>query len=191
MINIFSTSTFYNKKFFISTFLLIILILNLFLFKDVYEEQSISILFLEKIHSIPKDISKIFKILYFFSLIISWSFFLNIIYQKFIIPTIPEKTKTNIQEKNSLIIGKNLSDGKIVSIPEKGLYQNILITGTIGTGKTSSAMYPITKQLLNMGIGMLVLDVKGNFHEKVKELSANTNKKLIVIQLGGKYTYNQ
>ena len=61
MINIFSTSTFYNKKFFISTFLLIILILNLFLFKDVYEEQSISILFLEKIHSIPKDISKIFK----------------------------------------------------------------------------------------------------------------------------------
>ena len=105
MINIFSTSTFYNKKFFISTFLLIILILNLFLFKDVYEEQSISILFLEKIHSIPKDISKIFKILYFFSLIISWSFFLNIIYQKFIIPTIPEKTKTNIQEKNSLIIG--------------------------------------------------------------------------------------
>ena len=190
MINIFSTSTFYNKKFFISTFLLIILILNLFLFKDVYEEQSISILFLEKIHSIPKDISKIFKILYFFSLIISWSFFLNIIYQKFIIPTIPEKTKTNIQEKNSLIIGKNLSDGKIVSIPEKGLYQNILITGTIGTGKTSSAMYPITKQLLNMGIGMLVLDVKGNFHEKVKELSANTNKKLIVIQLGGKYTYN-
>lgn len=190
MINIFSTSTFYNKKFFISTFLLIILILNLFLFKDVYEEQSISILFLEKIHSIPKDISKIFKILYFFSLIISWSFFLNIIYQKFIIPTIPEKTKTNIHEKNSLIIGKNLSDGKIVSIPEKGLYQNILITGTIGTGKTSSAMYPITKQLLNMGIGMLVLDVKGNFHEKVKELSANTNKKLIVIQLGGKYTYN-
>ena len=190
MIHIFSTSTFYNKKFFISTFLSIILILNLFLFKDVYEEQSITILFLEKIHSIPKDISKILKILYFFSLIISWSFFLNIIYQKFIIPTIPEKTKTNIHEKNSLIIGKNLSDGKIVSIPEKGLYQNILVTGTIGTGKTSSAMYPITKQLLNMGIGMLVLDVKGNFHEKVKELSANTNKKLIVIQLGGKYTYN-
>lgn len=190
MICILNTSTFYNKKFFISTFLFIIILLNLFLFKDVYEEESITILFLEKIHSIPKDISNILKITYFISLIISWCFFLNIIYQKFIIPTIPEKTKTNIHEKNSLVIGKSLSDGKIVSISEKGMYQNMLITGTIGTGKTSSAMYPITKQLLNMGIGMLILDVKGNFHEKVKELSQNTSKNLIVIQLGGKYTYN-
>lgn len=190
MIYILNTSTFYNKKFFISTFLLIIILLNLFLFKDVYEEESITILFLEKIHSIPKDISSILKITYFISLIISWCFFLNIIYQKFIIPIIPPKIKANTCEKNSLIIGKSLTDGKTISISEKGMYQNILITGTIGTGKTSSAMYPITKQLLNMGIGMLILDVKGNFHEKVKELSRNTSKNLIVIQLGGKYTYN-
>ena len=37
---------------------------------------------------------------------------------------------------------------QIVLPRTKGLYQNILITGTIGTGKTSSAMYPFTKQLI-------------------------------------------
>lgn len=49
---------------------------------------------------------------------------------------------------NSLHIdlGQDLSSNEIVSISEKGLYQNMLITGAIGSGKTSSAMYPITRQ---------------------------------------------
>ena len=65
-----------------------------------------------------------------------------------------------------------------------------MVTGTIGTGKTSSAMYPFTKQLINMNIGMLILDVKGNFHQKVQEFAQKTNRNVIVIELGGKYTYN-
>lgn len=32
---------------------------------------------------------------------------------------------------------------------ENGLYQNFLITGSIGSGKTSSAMYPFSKQLIS------------------------------------------
>lgn len=40
-------------------------------------------------------------------------------------------------------------DGSIKYIKENGLYQNIFITGTIGSGKTSSAMYPFTKQLIS------------------------------------------
>ena len=55
-----------------------------------------------------------------------------------------------LNSKNSLIIGKDILTNETISIPEKGLYQNMLITGTIGTGKTSSAMYPFTKQLLKM-----------------------------------------
>ena len=98
-------------------------------------------------------------------------------------------TQTSIP-KNELIIGKDLETHSIISIPEKGLYQNILVTGTIGTGKTSSAMYPFTKQLLDMNIGMLILDVKGNFHIKVKELAKQLNRQVIIIELGGKYTYN-
>lgn len=51
-------------------------------------------------------------------------------------------------------------------------------------------MYPFTKQLLQMGYGMLILDVKGNFHIKVKEIAKTLNRNVITIELGGKYTYN-
>lgn len=106
----------------------------------------------------------------------------------------------NIINKNNLqlLIGLN-SENNNVFIPEKGLYQNILVTGTIGSGKTSSAMYPFTKQLIyyknnnySEKIGMLILDVKGNYHAQVEQFcnKFNRTEDLIVIELGGKYKYN-
>ncbi|MBR2705396.1 MAG: type IV secretion system DNA-binding domain-containing protein, partial [Clostridia bacterium] len=124
-----------------------------------------------------------------------------------------KKIKTNkkiinnnylLEEKNNknniinLLIGIDNNNNKIF-IPEKGLYQNILVTGTIGTGKTSSAMYPITEQLIKYNsydkdkkIGMLILDVKGNYYKKVKEYTEkyNRNDDLIIIEINGKYKYN-
>lgn len=97
----------------------------------------------------------------------------------------------------NLLIGKN-SENAFLSLPESSLYQNILITGAIGTGKTASAMYPFTRQLINykadtnQKLGMLILDVKGNYYEKVSEFSKISGREddLIVIELGGKYKYN-
>ena len=93
-----------------------------------------------------------------------------------------------------MYIGENISDKTSVYIPEKSLYQNILITGTIGTGKTSSAMYPFTEQLISnsLKIPMLILDVKGNYYLKVQELCEKYYRldDLVVIELGGKYKYN-
>ncbi|MBR1654591.1 MAG: type IV secretion system DNA-binding domain-containing protein [Clostridia bacterium] len=75
----------------------------------------------------------------------------------------------------------------------------MIITGTIGSGKTSSAMYPFTKQLINYKyndfenkIGMLILDVKGNYQFQVQEFCKQFNRldDLIIIELGGKYKYN-
>lgn len=75
----------------------------------------------------------------------------------------------------------------------------MLITGTIGSGKTSSAMYPFTKQLLeynseniNDKIGMLILDVKGNYYEKVLEYAKlyNLENDLIIIGLNSNNFYN-
>ena len=51
-------------------------------------------------------------------------------------------------------------------------------------------MYPFTKQIIEMGYGMLILDVKGNFHLKVKEIARKCYRNVITIELGGKYTYN-
>ena len=105
-----------------------------------------------------------------------------------------EKSKNNLK----ILIGTDIKNNKIF-IPEKGLYQNILVTGTIGTGKTSSAMYPITEQLIkynfdnnNLKIGMLVLDVKGNYYKQVKKYANKYNRDddLIIIEINGKYKYN-
>ena len=107
----------------------------------------------------------------------------------------PQYKIENIKETENngeihLNVGTNMETALPVVIPEKGLFQNILITGTIGTGKTSSAMYPFLNQLLEKNIGMLILDVKGNFYSKVLELNKIYKRKVFVIELGGKYTYN-
>ena len=97
-----------------------------------------------------------------------------------------------------LLIGEDFNHQKIY-LPESGLYQNFLITGTIGSGKTSSAMYPFTKQLLEYNyfhpqkkIGMLILDVKGNFYQQVQNYAKQyqLEKDLIVIELKSNIFYN-
>lgn len=109
-------------------------------------------------------------------------------------PSLIEKKSFNL----NLLIGLD-ENGQKITLNEKSLYQNILITGTIGTGKTSSAMYPFTKQLISYNsdditskIGMLILDVKGNYYKKVKEFAERENRTsdLIVLELGGFYKYN-
>ena len=98
-----------------------------------------------------------------------------------------------------LLIGKDISSNKKVYIPESGLYQNFLITGTIGTGKTSSAMYPFTEQLIkynslhpNNKLGILILDVKGNYFKQVKQFASkyNLEKDVLEISLNSKIRYN-
>ena len=51
-------------------------------------------------------------------------------------------------------------------------------------------MYPFVEQLISQNIGMLILDVKGNFHMQVKEIAKRYNRKIRVIELNGYETYN-
>lgn len=97
-----------------------------------------------------------------------------------------------------LNLGKD-SHNALVFIPEKGLFQNILITGAIGSGKTSSAMYPITEQLIaykslssSEKLGMLILDVKGNYIYQVLKYAKLYNREddIIPIQISGNFNYN-
>ena len=112
------------------------------------------------------------------------------------------KYNINFQKYNkkiNLLIGKEINSQKNIIIPELGLYQNFLITGTIGTGKTSSAMYPFTEQLIkynslnkNNKIPILILDVKGNYFNYIKKVLNKYNLKndLIEIGLNSKIKYN-
>ena len=99
-------------------------------------------------------------------------------------------SKQNTQ-KIELLIGKSINLNQNVILPESGLYQNFLITGTIGTGKTSSAMYPFTEQLIkfnsinkNKKIPILILDVKGNYFKQVKIFAKKYNLENDIIELG-------
>ena len=107
-------------------------------------------------------------------------------------------TDNNLNSKLNLLAGTDINDN-LVYISENGLYQNILITGTIGSGKTSSAMYPFTRQLIEYKsddkkekLGLLILDVKGNYHKQVEKYCNlyNRQKDLMVLSLDGNIKYN-
>lgn len=143
-----------------------------------------------------------FKLLYYISEILSSLIISNFIYSKYLSKLFASSHTFTNKSINlvslNILIGKN-ANNELVYIPENSLYQNILITGGIGTGKTSSAMYPFTSQLINymsnninQKIGFLILDVKGNYYSQVKKFAQTANRldDLIVIELNGFYTYN-
>lgn len=126
----------------------------------------------------------------------------NIIISYYLISSFSSFEIKNVENKKApifgLLVGKDI-DNNNVYIPEKSLYQNILITGSIGSGKTASAMYPFTKQLIEYEhnnkikkLSFLILDVKGNYYSKVLDFAKKFNRlnDVIVLQINGKYKYN-
>lgn len=81
------------------------------------------------------------KIIYIIISLISYCFVFNFIFNKFIKNKIkPNSNKyfnsqPEIKNNFSLLLGKSSVSGNSVYIPLKGLYQNILVTGTIGSRK--------------------------------------------------------
>lgn len=138
MIHVISTRLFYNKIFFISIFLSLIILLNLFLFDEVFTAHELSFFFLDKTHTLPSNITSILKISYLISMSITWCFVLNNLYRNFMKTRSYDATHHHEPHQfssHSLVIGKNSNDNSIISIPEKGLYQNMLITRNHWNGK--------------------------------------------------------
>ena len=80
--------------------------------------------------------------------------------------------KENIKKdevKTQYVIAKDESD-EVVTVNEEDLYQNVLITGSIGSGKTSGAIARITYPIIKSGKGGVVLDAKGNFVDTVSNM---------------------
>ena len=143
------------------------------------------------------------KLFYIFSVCYLSFIFFNNIFSSFIFRKFKKSVKSSSYSSSSthlsLYVGNSFETSSKLFIPEKGLYQNILITGTIGSGKTSSAMLPFTKQLINYDcqdeskkFGMLILDVKGNFFKEVVEFARQCNRldDIITIEVGGHFKYN-
>lgn len=172
-------------------------------FQPIFQSSSIIIPYSLRSFDICKRAPNVWHLLKFlyiiFSflscLIISNSIFTKIFHKKEV--STHREDEIIIDNKNlNLYIGTDYSSNKKVFIPEKGLFQNILVTGTIGSGKTSSFMYPTTKQLIefecnnpNKKLGILILDVKGNYYAQVEKYAKSCNRKddLVIIELRWKY----
>ena len=191
------------KFIFIILLSFILIHIGVIIFSPVFSSNNITIYFYEKsLNIFPSNpiLWHILKLLF----IISYthvSVFISTYLSCFIHPKNKKRklNKSDNNSKNCLKLFIGYSNDNPIYIPELGLYQNILITGTIGTGKTSSAMYPFTNQLISYKasvksakIGMLILDVKGNYYNKVLEYAQKYNRldDVIVIELNGKYKYN-
>lgn len=194
-----------NKILFITTFTLIFFSIGYIIFSPIYTLNSVYISYGLYPYDICKkqpELWRTIKIIFPISSFINIVILSNTVFKKFRRMKHKDKESPRINSINKnalqLLIGKDIQNQPII-IPEKGLYQNMIITGTIGSGKTSSAMYPFTKQLIyyknnndEEKIGMLILDVKGNYQLQVKEFCENFNRleDLIIIELNGKYRYN-
>jgi TraM recognition site of TraD and TraG len=86
-----------------------------------------------------------------------------------------------------------------LTIPERGLFTGIAIFGAIGSGKTSCCMLPFAEQVLaykahdkEKRIGGLILEVKGDFCRKAKDIldRHGRSKDYIEISLDSEYRYN-
>jgi hypothetical protein len=84
-------------------------------------------------------------------------------------------------------------------VPERGLFTGIAVFGAVGSGKTSSCLYPFAEQILSyqaanrdMRIGGLVLEVKGDFCHRVREIldRCGRGEDYIELSLDSEYRYN-
>ena len=86
-----------------------------------------------------------------------------------------------------------------LAIPERGLFTGIAILGAVGSGKTSCCMLPYASQILSYQahdparrIGGIVLEVKGDFCGKIKQLLERHGRGEDYVEIGldSSFRYN-
>ncbi len=195
-------NTFFKRVIFNFALMFIFLALYVLLFHEIYTSDNIMISFAVHPFNICEkypDVWLKLKIIYIPITIISSLICTNLLYSTLFTKKKLNKKITQYKKDDLSILVSNDKSGAPIILPEASLYQNILITGTIGSGKTSSIMYPFIKQLIKYRcdddkkkLGMLILDVKGNYYAQVKKYAEYFHREedLVVIELGGNIKYN-
>ena len=126
-----------------------------------------------------------FLLFYFFIFCIVYKFYSNFYLKR-------KSNKVVKEDKDGIYINLGKYEDEDVFIKEKGLYQNILITGSIGSGKTSCAISNILDGFFKNNFGGLVIDIKGNYISQVKKIARKYNREndVTCISLTNDYLYN-
>jgi len=80
------------------------------------------------------------------------------------------------KSKGKIVLGKDFQHNDVF-ISQEALYQNLCITGSIGSGKTSGAVLNIARQLIRGNIGGVILDIKGNMADKINVICEKEGRK--------------
>ena len=102
----------------------------------------------------------------------------------------------NILDKESFTVTSDMiylgkSEEENVFINRKELYKNLLITGSIGTGKTRSAINKFVCHMIKNNLSGIIIDIKGNYVETVdKFIPKESNYEYIVISDLNNTKYN-
>lgn len=177
-----------------STIILIMNILNYFIFFNIFNSNFIVIDLgykkLELVSTFEKYWS-CFLIIY----VVIFNLFVSIISIKFLSKHYGKKRskkmvdETSCDDVDKIYIGK--SEDEDVYVNKEELYKNLLITGSIGTGKTISGINKFCKYMIDNKISGLIIDIKGNYVKTVQNfIKENSECELIVIKEDGNVKYN-
>lgn len=203
------TASHFIHIFFCLCFIIFYCLFGFILFRPLYLENCV--IFTHSVH--PFDLCysyplfwSIFKIcfiiIYFLCAIIYSKLLDSFIFSKIkIAPKIIDNSSFCLHSSKelSLKIGINSISQQSIFLSSSSLYQNILITGTIGTGKTSSAIFPFSKQFIqyesqnpNLKLSILCLDVKGNLIYQIQKYVKEHHREndLIILSPESSETYN-
>ena len=126
---------FFKRLFFIIIFLTLSLFLCYSIFYPIFYSNYLSISFSSFNFIINTIIFENFKFLFLIFFIISNLIYSNLLFNKFFKNLNFESKFKHIPTTDDLyLIVSNNHDGSPIVIPSSGLYQNILITGTIRNG---------------------------------------------------------
>ena len=134
----------------------------------------------------------IFEMVYYFCF--SLFLFTILIHIFTIFYTHKEKGKIEeapIKEQLKIVL-PSMQEGADITIDEKGLYQNVLITGSIGSGKTSAVIANFLDAFIKEKIGGLCIDVKGSDVDWMRMVAKKYQREhcIQVISLQGEIRYN-
>lgn len=141
------------------------------------------------------DLVSIFEekyIIFIYSYYLLSTFFILYILIKFSnIKKSVNSSKKDFVIKDCVFLGQ--TDNNVpINLTYDGLYQNVLITGSIGSGKTSSGISNIVDGLLKNNTYGLIIDVKGNYIDTVRKIAKKHKKEenIILISMENDFKYN-
>ena len=159
------------------------------LFLNVFSKQ-INITYIMTGYETPFKITyHISSIICFFSLLYEYIEYVKRWVGKLLNKVIAKEDNNEFKmEIGENIIARDEND-ECFSISDESLYQNVLITGSIGSGKTSGAISRITYNLIKSGKGGVILDAKGNFVDTVEKMCECLGRKSDLVKLSKHSNY--